>query len=1162
MAESIDSLQIEINAQAVKANQSIDLLVNKIDKLTTSMNHLDGSRLAILANGVQRLGTAMQTMNTVKTADFTRLANNLQKLNNIDVSKLSSVSANINHIGTAFKGLNGVSQGAKEITELANGIKQLGYKSADKAITNIPLLADAMKKLMSELSTAPRVSRNLIDMTNALAKLARTGASSGTAANSLAKSFNRVSVASKGLKINLLGAVTGFKSLGRQLLSAVGLAGGLYAVFNGIKKSINIASDLTEVQNVVDVTFGDFKKKIEDLSKISIPTLGISELETKQTASRFQAMGTAMGFAQGKMSNMSVELTKLSADMASFYNVEQKAVAEDLESVFTGQTRPLRTYGLDLTQATLQEWALKNGLDANIKSMSQAEKTMLRYQYVMANTGAAQGDFLRTQDTWANQVRILTYNLQQLGSVIGGTLINAFKPLLSALNTVIGKFISFAETVSNALGKIFGWKYESGGGGATGLADDMESASGSAGGIAKNTGKAAKNIEKMKAGLRAFDELKTISMPDNNSGSGSGSGGSGGSGGGGASSGSGGQWKKQKTIFEDYQSSIDSLYELGEYVKKTIQESLDKIDWDSVYQSADKFGTGLASYLNGLFSGKKGETLFASFGTTIASTLNTVLHGLDSFGKTFEWEQFGLSLSDGINKFSDTFDVDLAASGIHTWIKGVLKTASTLLKETDFEKIGNKIGEFLKGLKFIEITGDLAGAIWEAIKSAFSLVKGIFEEAPLESSLISAFAVLKFTGLGNKVASAASKAIGEKLQTISISKVGVTIAALVVAVEAIKWDIDIGKEIYNASKEQGLNGGSILDDAISEMQRDIVKGDFKLSLPFDLSLPSVNELGLGKWWEKMVKQTKNIGEIFLKLKKPGKKTVENVISKTLGIVENVAKGALTIPLKLAFTKQKNVKKLVETEFEAVSNAAGKIVQNIKIPFSIALSSWDDIKDKVTSWANGIKKKIEESGSLGKAVINFSAGFNVTTKMSSLYSAVREKWNAYTNGKTLGIGMKIVTTAKTLWKTFKSAWDKAVGMLNLKIKTPHLTIKWDTKTVLGKDFKYPKGFDVKYYKAGGFPSKASLFWAGEDGIPEMMGTVGGKSAVAGGAEITGIREEIRTTANEEIVLLKQQNALLQAILRKDYGISVSDIGKAAQQYSRDYLNRTGRPAYDF
>lgn len=102
----------------------------------------------------------------------------------------------------------------------------------------------------------------------------------------------------------------------------------------------------------MDKSFADMAYKIEELAKVSVPDFGMSELTLKQIASRYQAMGVAMGFTQGRMSDMSIELTKLAADMASFYNVGQKAVAESLESVFTGTTRPLRTYGLDFTQAT------------------------------------------------------------------------------------------------------------------------------------------------------------------------------------------------------------------------------------------------------------------------------------------------------------------------------------------------------------------------------------------------------------------------------------------------------------------------------------------------------------------------------------------------------------------------------------------------------------------------------------------------------------------------------------------------------------------------------------------------------------------------------------------------------------------------------------------
>lgn len=333
----IDNLQIDINAKATKANNSIDKLVGKIDRLSGSLNKLDGSKLGVLANGVSRLGTAMQTMGNVKTSDFTRLSKNLTALNNLDVSKLNTISASINHLGTSVKSLNGVSEGAKQLSELARGISQLGYKSATKAIENIPLLAKEIKKLMSELSRVPKVSQNLIDMTNALARLARTGASSGRAANSLSTAFNNV-YRSSGIAFSGIKKIqVGFGGILKRIAPLIGIM----QLFNFGKQAVEIASDLTEVQNVVDVTFENFKDKMENLSKVSIPELGMSELTAKQIGSRFQAMGTAMGFSTEKMSDMSVELTRLAGDMASFYNVEQEDVAKSLQSVFTGETEPL-----------------------------------------------------------------------------------------------------------------------------------------------------------------------------------------------------------------------------------------------------------------------------------------------------------------------------------------------------------------------------------------------------------------------------------------------------------------------------------------------------------------------------------------------------------------------------------------------------------------------------------------------------------------------------------------------------------------------------------------------------------------------------------------------------------------------------------------------------
>lgn len=412
MGADIDQLDIKIEADARKANSSIETLIGKLGRLNAALGGINTSNLASLSNGVQRLANSMQSLKSVGAADYTRLANGLKKMGELDASKLGKSAGAIHHFTNSLSKLDSikVTDNAAQIGELAKGISRLGYKSSTQAIENIPKLAKAMRQLMTELSKAPKVSQNLIQMTEALARLSRTGAASGRAANSLSKSLNTYTAsmhrASKG-SFSLASAIGKIYATYWMLFRAIGV----------LKKSIDISSQLTEVQNVVDTTFGDMAYKVEEFAKTSIQQFGMSELSLKQYASRFQAMGSAMGISSSSIGNansflnkqtkgyvglsnsmadVSLNLTKLTADMASFYNVEQAVVAEDLEAIFTGQTRPLRQYGLDLTQATLQEWALKNGLDADMKSMSQAEKTMLRYQYVLSQTGAAQNDFAKT----------------------------------------------------------------------------------------------------------------------------------------------------------------------------------------------------------------------------------------------------------------------------------------------------------------------------------------------------------------------------------------------------------------------------------------------------------------------------------------------------------------------------------------------------------------------------------------------------------------------------------------------------------------------------------------------------------------------------------------------------------------------------------------------
>lgn len=695
-------------------NTDMTGIVNVADSLSKlgGIKATQGAQNLVLIK--DQLAQFVQGMNSVGTFTFdpTGLTNTIKAIAKLGgktatqaTANLPSISAQLQNFVRQMNQIGSMSFDNKNLTDLVTSIGRLGSVASGRAVNNIPLLANNLKYLFETLSKAPYISQNIIQMTTALANLARTGASSGTAARSLGTSlfsFSKSAGNARKSAFSLAGAIGKFYATYWMVIRGLGL----------FRNAIDISSDLTEVENVVRTTFGNMEYKVNDFVQNSIQQFGMSELSVKQYASTFQAMGTAMdvggkqienanrflnGATDGyielsdSMSDVSLNLTKLTADMASFYDKDQVDVAKDLQSVFTGMVVPLRKYGLDLTQATLKEWAMKNGMDADIKSMTQAEKAMLRYQYVLANTTAAQGDFARTADTWANQVRILKQNFQQLGGIIGGALINAFKPFLRTLNFVMQKVISFATTVTNALGAIFGWKFEVSGGG---VAEDWSDAASSADDLADSTGKAADNTKKMKNNLHALDELNINNGYDNGTGSG-GSGSGAGVAGGGAGSGG---LVKTDTIWKDFESNIKDLYQLGEYIRDALIGAMESIDWDSVYEKARNFGTGLAQFLNGLFAGSNGITLFGEVGKTIASALNTVVYAALSFGKEFNFEQFGYNIADGINNFFATFDFAALAETLNTWANGILKVASESITNIDWKKVFEGVGNIVFNL--------------------------------------------------------------------------------------------------------------------------------------------------------------------------------------------------------------------------------------------------------------------------------------------------------------------------------------------------------------------------------------------------------------------------------------------------------------------------------
>lgn len=455
----------------------------------------------------------------------------------------------------------------------------------------------------------------------------------------------------------------------------------------------------------------------------------MSELSAKTFASRFQAMGMALDIPQKQMAKMSVRLTALTGDMASFYDVAQEDVAKSLQSIFSGTTMPMRRYGVDLTQATLNEWLMKQGIDADVKSMSQAQKAMVRYQYTLQQTQMVTDDFQRTSTSWHNTLTVLHENFKELGKTVGTIAINAFKPFLRALNIVMQKVNSFIETVTSALGAIFGWKFEISNGGASDLADDLNDAYGymddlseSADSASDNTGQVAKNAKKAKKEIqqatRAFDELKTISKQNSNSSSGSGN--SGGSG-----NGSVGQWVETPTKYEEFESSIKDLEGLGTSIRDALVNAVGGIKWEEVYTKASGFGTGLAEFLNGLFSAdKKGNSVFTATADVIAGALNTAIFASKGFTKKFDFETFGKNVANGFNRFFKKFKWKQCAEAINGWVDGFWKTVKGFFSDLSWKDIFDGLKTFLTNLSPTTITTIIGAKVFSKLgKNFYKLVK-------------------------------------------------------------------------------------------------------------------------------------------------------------------------------------------------------------------------------------------------------------------------------------------------------------------------------------------------------------------------------------------------------------------------------------------------------
>lgn len=712
MGAEIDRLEIEVEAQATKANDAIEAMVGKLERLADSLGSINGN-FAGFANGVSSISSAMQGLKAagIGKPDFNRLAKGIDELGKVDSSKLTKTASAMSAMSDSIKGYDAVSGNAEAIGNLAKGIAKLGNKSTLNAIDNMPKLAAAMNDLMVTLSKAPAVSNNIIQMTNALANLASNGSKVGSSAQSVTNRLNGYSASAQ--------------RASKSSRSLASVFGRLYANFFWVKRgadklwqSIETSMDYVETLNYFDAAFGQvaesavsqwedagaesaeayyksFSDRAKELtSKMSgfkinengtltatgQPSLGIDPERMMNYQATFGQMASSMGVASETSLKLSQALTEIGADLASVKNLDFDKVWNDMASGLAGMSRTLDKYGVNIRNVNLQQKLNELGIQANITALNQNDKALLRAIILLENTKYAWGDLAETINQPANQLRLIESNFQNLSRTIGNLFLPAVSQTLPYVNAMVIALQRLATWIGNLLGIDLSKVTSS-------VADSSFDFST----IADEAENATEAVNKLQKGIRKFDELDVITTP---SGSGSGTGG--------ISSG----------LLDD---AFDKAY--SEYQKA----------WDDAFNNMENRAQEIADKIEEFFAPVK-------------------------------------------NIFSDFFEGDFFAAGQDTsnLVAGILNWFADGIDNVPWNKIGQKIGDYLAGINWLDVFKAAGRVIWEGIKGAVELYAGIFQEAPIETTVISMLVMPKLLKaiIDSKFATGVSK-LGGKFKTLN-----------------------------------------------------------------------------------------------------------------------------------------------------------------------------------------------------------------------------------------------------------------------------------------------------------------------------------------------------------------------------------------------------------
>nr|DAQ42609.1 MAG TPA: minor tail protein [Caudoviricetes sp.] len=566
----------------------------------------------------------------------------------------------------------------------------------------------------------------------------------------------------KGLKdttntIKSSGIENSLKKIGKLAVAAFSVK----AIVNFGKKCIDLGSDLTEVQNVVDVTFGSLNTEVNRFAENAITQFGLGQTVTKKYVGTFGAMAKAFNFSNKEALAMSETLTGLTGDVASFYNLSSDEAYTKLKSVFTGETETLKDLGVVMTQNALDQYALANGYGKTTSKMSEQEKAALRYKFVLDKLNIANGDFARTSDSWANQTRVLGLRFNELKATLGQGFINIFTPIVKGINMVLSKLQVLANAFKSFTEMIFG---NAGGDDSTSTVSDLASDASKASDAVSGIGDSAKKSAKDLKSLASFDTAQILKKDDSDSSSS-------GSGAGGKIDTSGlnltDNLKKQASdigkIFGDinFEPLINSFNKVKESAQPLITTIKDGLKWlyDNVLVPLAKWTI---------------QDLLPAFLNLIAGALTVLNPLITAFKPIFQW-------------FWNNFLEPIAK-----WTGGVIVDTLNLVADAL-----TRVGDWMSNNQGIVTGMEIAvlgffGA-WKVVE-----LMSFIQQA---GGVIAALGLLKNAILGNVIAKIADKAETIALTLMYAKDFVVSIASGTAALvkQAAQWVINTGAKVANTA---------------------------------------------------------------------------------------------------------------------------------------------------------------------------------------------------------------------------------------------------------------------------------------------------------------------------------------------------------------------------